>query len=76
MTLFFQWTSWILAFSALLWCIWTGYKIWTTPVTLQGKSFSEISGLGITPLVIPVLITMVAVWATAIAHSGALMAAA
>jgi hypothetical protein len=40
------------------------------------QSFSEISGLGVTPLVIPVLITMVAVWATVIARTGVLMAAA
>ena len=95
MTLFFQWASRILAFAALLWCIWTGYQIWTTPVSFQEieeegisdgvtitrqvtgtQSFSEISGLGVTPLVIPVLITMVAVWATVIARTGVLMAAA
>jgi hypothetical protein len=39
-------------------------------------SFTEVSGLGITPLVIPVVITMAAVWATAIARTGVLMATA
>lgn len=52
----------LLVLGACLWCVWTGYWLWTTPLTNEGGYFSEISYLGATPLVIPVLISLMALW--------------
>ncbi len=68
----------ILVILALVLCISTGYKIWTSPVSYSGiqaemtdqgevkrrvtkkKKFSEISGTGMIPLVIPVIFVLLA----------------
>ena len=52
----------ILAVAASVWCFWTGYQIWTMPVTDGGRHFSEVSRLGVIPLVIPVLVSLIALW--------------
>ncbi|MDH3974257.1 MAG: hypothetical protein OEV42_08260 [Deltaproteobacteria bacterium] len=49
---------------SLSWCIFTGIYLWATPITSsETVKFSEISRFGIIPLVIPVSIALVAVWA-------------
>ena len=52
----------LLVFGVCLWCLWAGYWLWTTPLTSDGRYFSEISHLGVTPLVVPVLISLMALW--------------
>ena len=65
----------VLVISASIWCFWVGYQIWTTPIIYEGieisssvneitktRDFSEISRLGVVPLVIPVLISLMAMW--------------
>ena len=81
MELYLRRLSKVLMVSAVLWSVWVGYQIWTTPLTSHGmeitetadhefvkkeftrtKMFSEISDLGILPLLIPVMFILIAAW--------------
>jgi hypothetical protein len=71
----------VLAFAAVAACLWSGWRIGTTPVryevieaTADGsgtnrhfeeRRFSDVSALGVAPLVVPVLISGLGAWAAA-----------
>jgi hypothetical protein len=73
-----------LSIGGMLWCLAVGCWIWVTPVRyLQYssaepeprfvfRSFSEVSGLGIGPLIFPVFLSAIGAWA-AWRHRGALL---
>ena len=64
----------LLASMSLAWCLLIGAWFWVTPIEYEGsingvptvhhQSFSDISLLGPAPLIVPVLIAAIAVWAT------------
>jgi hypothetical protein len=70
-----KWLPTLLAAGGLVWCFVVGWRIWVTPVRyLQYSSaepaerfvdrhFSEVSGLGIVPLVVPTVLAGLATWA-------------
>ena len=74
-----RWITTLLASVAVAACLWAGWRIWTTPVRYQvvdgtadgaganrrieSRRFVEVSGLGLLPLVIPVLISGLGTWA-------------
>jgi hypothetical protein len=61
-----------LATLCLAWCVGIGFVIWFTPTRYSGvndglvttveRSFSEVSGSGALPLVIPVLVAALGTW--------------
>jgi hypothetical protein len=74
-----RWVATLLAAGAVAASVWAGVRIWTTPVRLEvveatedgagancrfeSRRFAEISGLGVLPLAIPVLISGLGAWA-------------
>ena len=61
----FYFISKIFVILSLLWCIFIGVYLWVTPLTSsESLEFSDISRFGVIPLVVPVFIVLVAVWAT------------
>src|SRR5579872_1380210 len=72
-----KWVSWaapILAATSAIWCAVIGWRMWFTPVrylvvggvagpALDHKFFSDVSGFGALPLIVPVLIAIVATYA-------------
>jgi hypothetical protein len=78
----------VLACGGLIWCAVVGVLIWVVPsgtstttssdgvaTTGPGESFSSISGLGPVPLLIPVALVGVAVWASLRLHRAVLIVA-
>jgi hypothetical protein len=67
------WVPPVLSALGLAWCAVAGISIWFTPLRYSGMSdgvpavwepsFSEVSGLGAVPLLIPVLLAGLAAWA-------------
>jgi hypothetical protein len=53
----------VLVFLAGIWCFGVGYYLWTEPYSSDGRAFSEVSSFGIAPLLIPGLITLLALGA-------------
>jgi hypothetical protein len=72
----FKWLPTLLAAIGLVWCVVAGWMIWVTPVRYLRYSsfepepryvnvaFSEVSALGIAPLVVPTLLAGLATWCT------------
>ena len=70
----FKWLSTLLVASGWMRCVVVGWKIWVSPVRyLQYsssepeprfvyRSFSEVSGLGVVPLVVPIVLVGLATW--------------
>jgi hypothetical protein len=70
----FKWLATLLVTGGLVWCFVIGWKIWVTPVRYLHYSssepaqrfvylsFSEVSGLGIVPLVVPTVLVGLAMW--------------
>lgn len=71
----------LLATASLVWCVFVGWSMWTTPIPFSEiyssgvaglppmtgrtegyRSFSQMSALGAIPLVVPVVLTGLAVW--------------
>jgi hypothetical protein len=71
----FRWLSTLLVTGSLVWCFVVDWRIWVTPVRYLHyssaepapryiyHSFSEVSGLGVEPLVIPIILVALATWA-------------
>jgi hypothetical protein len=68
----------LLSTMSLAWCVLIGVWFWLTPIeyeastndvpTMRHRSFSEVSRFGPAPLIVPVLITAAAAWASWRSH--------
>lgn len=66
-----HWLAPLLSTMSLAWCVVIGVWIWFTPIG-QSQSFSDVSLFGPAPLILPVSIATVAVWAAWRSHRGVL----
>lgn len=70
----FKWLATLSVAGGLVWCVVIGWKLWVTPVRylhysssepaprFVSLSFSDVSGLGIVPLVVPIVLVGLAMW--------------
>ena len=52
----------ILVISASIWSFLIGCWLWITPLTNSGSHFSDKSNFSVVPLLIPIIISLIAMW--------------